>query len=55
MNNNFKNAYPSYPSNAPNAALPSLSGEGVYWEFPQYDGVQKQYASNGIFLGNPTL
>ena len=47
----FKSAYPSYPSSG--ASLPSLTGEGVYWEFPQYSGIQKQFANNGIFLGNP--
>lgn len=35
----------------PGAALPSMSGQGTYWNFPQYSGVQKQYAKQGLFLG----
>ena len=49
----FKSSYPSFPSNKGN--FPTLAGEGVFWEFPQYEGIQRQYANNGIFLGNPNL
>lgn len=35
----------------PDAALPSMSGQGDYWNFPKYTGVQRQYAKNGLFLG----
>jgi hypothetical protein len=51
-NATIQSAYPSFPFTE-NAVLPSLSGEGVYWEFPQYEGTQRQYASNGIFMGSP--
>ena len=35
----------------PNASLPSMSGQGNYWNFPKYTGVQRQYAKQGLFLG----
>ena len=46
----FKKAYPNSNINE-NASLPSLSGENVYWSFPQYNKTQEQYARNGLFLG----
>lgn len=53
----FPQGYISKNIPYPNAALPPLSGEDIYWHIPNYKDVQLNYARNGIYLSpcnNPT-